>query len=213
MGKELFGLFKKIIGCVLNVVYEEEHICILCNKNETDNIICDYCLNEIVMCQKDDEAVFYYKGIAKKLILNFKFKKDFNAGRLLVLFLKNKIINKYRDYYITFIPLNFESYNKRGFNQCEYLAKELGQLTDNEVIDLFSRKDGTRVQKLLSKSERKNNMHGALYMRKGGMAKGKKIIVIDDVITTGATINEAKRVLYNDGAIDVKALVIARADL
>lgn len=212
MGKKLFKLFKIIKNGLLDILYEKESICILCRKDEADNVICCSCLKQIVKCSVDDIAYGYYKGQLKELILKFKYERDFNAGELIVQFLLDKVQNRYDDYYITYIPISEKSLKVRGFNQCQYLAYEISFVRGNKVIDVFNRNKNTKIQKNLSKNERIKNMKNAFSIKNRGMVCKKKILVIDDVFTTGATIAEAKRVLEDDGALDVEFLVVARAD-
>lgn len=213
MGKKLFQLFKVAIRGFLDIIYERESLCILCKKNQAEDVICESCLKNISTCTYSDMAYGYYHGELKRLIFLFKFKKDFSAGRYLAKLLSEKIRENYNDYYITYIPMSSEKFKKRGFNHCRYLAFELSYICNIEVLNLLELNKEVKVQKTLTKKERQKNMNNAFKIRKQGKAKGMNIIIVDDICTTGATLNEAYRVLMNDGANKIKCLVIAKANL
>ena len=146
--------------------------------------------------------------------MKFKFERDFNAGDVLVQFLAEKIdTNKYSNFYITYIPITKEDYRKRGFNQCRYIALEVARLNNIEVIECLKLVKKIKIQKELSKEERRENIKGAFKIINSNLVYKKRILLIDDVMTTGATINEGKSVLIAAGASEVKQLVLARAEI
>ena len=218
MGKEIFKRIKEyfymLLKGLLDVIYPRESFCILCRKNETDYVICNSCKKKIKKCSKDDIAYGYYKGQLKTIILKFKFERDFNAGDVLVQFLAEKIdTNKYSNFYITYIPITKENYRKRGFNQCRYIALEVARLNNIKVIECLKLVKKIKIQKELSKEERRENIKGAFKIINRNLVYKKRILLIDDVMTTGATINEGKSVLIAAGASEVKQLVLARAEI
>lgn len=112
------------------------------------------------------------------------------------------------------VPLHFHRRLKRGYNQAEVLARHL--VTDNnsfQVIKALRRKRFTVTQTALSKSDREKNLKGAISINKKfeSVIKGKTILLVDDVITTGATCNVCSEILIKAGAKDVKLLSLARA--
>lgn len=108
------------------------------------------------------------------------------------------------------IPLSQGRLNERGFNQSELLAIEFGRHmqfeTDNTLI---SREDAPHQAEIESKEERKNNVVGR-FKYIGGNLSGRDIVLLDDVCTTGSTINECAKLLKQNGAGTIYALVIAR---
>ncbi|MBD7912952.1 MULTISPECIES: ComF family protein [Clostridium] len=212
MEKKFYGFLKDIYLGVLELIYPKEDKCIICRKEEV-NGICNNCRNDIMPCFDKELCVGYYKGVLKELILKFKYKKDFTAGEILVKLAEEKILSFERDYYITFIPISKERLKKYGFNQCEYLAQEIGWRNGFKIIDTLKKIKDTRVQKTLNKEERTENMAGAFAVKDISKVKGRKFILIDDVITTGSTINEGIRVLKESGAIEIKTLTLAKSHI
>lgn len=112
------------------------------------------------------------------------------------------------------VPLHFYRRFKRGYNQAEILAKHIIPDDYNiEVINVLKRKRFTVTQTALSKNDREKNLKGAISINKKfeSVIKGKVILLVDDVITTGATCNICSEILINAGAKEIKLLSLARA--
>lgn len=113
------------------------------------------------------------------------------------------------------IPLHAARKRERGYNQSEYIAKGIGAVTGMRVMaDAMRRVRNTRSQTALSSDDRKENVSGAFSVSPHhvGNIKGRNLLLVDDVITTGATIIEAASVLKSHGAGFVYVASIALAD-
>lgn len=196
------------------VIFPRDNKCLICKKEEVEGI-CNKCRNKITYSyDSDDEiSIGYYCGPLKELILQLKCKGNFEAGDVLVNLIKDKVREYKDDYYITYIPISQESLKSRGFNQCEYIAKELGFICDIEVINTLKRIKDTKVQKTLSREERLENLKGAFAATDKRLIEGKNLILLDDVITTGATLNEAKRILKECNVRKIKILTLAKSHI
>lgn len=211
MGKKIKRILNIIYKSILEILYPKSNHCIICD-DEAEGI-CIRCKSKITKCSKDEYSVGFYKGVLKELILKFKYKKDFNAGDVLVELLEEKLKLYDEECVLTFIPIGREALKKRGFNQCEYLAKEIGFRNKYEVIEVLKKIKDTKVQKTLDKEERAKNMKDAFSVINKELISGKKIIIIDDVVTTGATLAEAKKILETNGALQINTLTIAKTDI
>ncbi|MEO0092971.1 MAG: phosphoribosyltransferase family protein [candidate division WOR-3 bacterium] len=100
---------------------------------------------------------------------------------------------------------------ERGFNQAELLGIELAKLTGIPLINALRRQRNTKSQTKLAITERISNMQGAFGVQDASVIYQKKVILIDDVITTGATLASAAKTLFENGVSGVFGLVIARA--
>ncbi len=110
------------------------------------------------------------------------------------------------------IPLHWTRQRQRGFNQSFVFAQSLSDKTSLPVTDdLLKRVKRTKDQTGLNASQRVNNMKGAFSVTKHDAVAGKRILLIDDVTTTGATLNEAALELRKSGCRNVFAAVIAVA--
>jgi ComF family protein len=111
------------------------------------------------------------------------------------------------------VPLHRWRLFRRRYNQAALLALRLGQLAHKTVIvDLLARQRATPIQGHLSRKERQANVKGAFALNPAACAdvKDRTVILIDDVLTTGATVNECSKVLLKAGARAVNVLVLAR---
>ena len=104
------------------------------------------------------------------------------------------------------------SVKKRGFNQCEVIAKNLSKLLDIPVNDSLIKIKDTREQKSLSKEERYKNIKGAFKVKKNNI-ENKRILLVDDVVTTGATLLECKKILKKCDVAEITILTIAKSHI
>lgn len=198
-----------IYDSILDIIFPKDSLCITCKENEAEGV-CLTCKSLIYKLPIEDESYGIYKGPLKELILNLKFLKDFNSGEVLVDLLEEKIIGA-KGYYITYIPSSKKSLKRRGFNQCEYLGNALSRRLDIPCVSTLIKTKETKDQKTLTIRERKNNVKNVFEGKNINLIKGNKFILIDDVITTGATIEEGVRVLKKYGAKEIKILTIAKS--
>ena len=98
----------------------------------------------------------------------------------------------------------------RGYNQVELMANEIHFLLDIPVIDALEKLKATKSQKTLNAEERKTNISGAFRTKTGIDLKGKKLLLIDDLCTTGNTLSEAARALKEVGASEVITAAFAK---
>ena len=106
-----------------------------------------------------------------------------------------------------------KSEKKRGFNQCELIAKNIGYHINIPVSNCIKKIKNTKEQKTLTKEERIKNLRGVFKVSRIKDIKDKNVILIDDVMTTGATINECKDVLKKSGANKIIVLTIAKSNI
>lgn len=112
---------------------------------------------------------------------------------------------------ITFVPMHPKNERKRGFNQAELLARELGKLWGIPVVRAVEKIKETEPQASLPHKARRENIRGAFGLAKFALCDS--ILMVDDVCTTGATLNECGRVLKESGIARVYGLTVARVAL
>lgn len=159
-----------------------------------------------------------YDGVLKELIHQFKYReKKYLAvplSKLLVDFAQRHLKEEKFDYVVP-IPLYRARQKKRGYNQAELLAQVLGGAINKPVlINLIERRKKTRPQFGLNKDERFENLSGAFEISESGKEivptiAGKTVLLIDDLATTGATLDECAKVLKTVGVSEVYGLVLA----
>jgi ComF family protein len=158
--------------------------------------------------------VCLYGGVLKECIHLFKYNERLRLSRILselmVDFIKtNRQIIDDVDIIVP-VPLSAGRLWQRGYNQSEILAralaKELGLSFSNALVKTKS----TRPQSELKRDRRLNNVRGVFGIRRGARIAGKTILLVDDVLTTGSTLNECARILLESGAGRIRALTLAR---
>lgn len=113
---------------------------------------------------------------------------------------------------ITFVPLHRKRFSERGFNQSELLAIQLGRALNIPAINALEKIFITKPQNDLSREDRLMNVIAAFNTKENmkDVVKNADILIIDDVMTTGATLNETSRALLKAGAHTVRCLTLAR---
>ncbi|NLK94363.1 MAG: ComF family protein [Clostridiales bacterium] len=213
MGKKIIKFIGIIKRALLEIIYQNPNKCVICHKEDVEGL-CRDCLNKIKRCEDETElCIGYYKGPLRELILSFKGNGNFQCGELLVDLISLKIQNKYKEYILTYIPIGEETLKRRGFNQCEYIAKELSFRNNLRMLNTLSKIKKTKDQKTLNKEERKENLLGAFKVINDKYIRNKKFILIDDIITTGSTLSEGDKVLKEAGALEVKILTLAKSHI
>lgn len=113
---------------------------------------------------------------------------------------------------ITFVPLHPRRLAQRGFNQAEILAQKIAEKTTIECLPLLKRTKHRLRQVQMTAKKRRENLKGVFELRskKYEEFKNKRILIIDDIATTGTTLNECARALKEAGAKEIWGLVVAR---
>jgi len=200
-------------SCTLKIEPITEKICSRCGSLVSE-AGCESCVEHRWYFTKA-RSLFPYEGVLKELIHELKYKEMANIGR----FLGDKAVSYIREKHypeecdvVTAIPLHPVRQRERGYNQAGLLAatiaKEMDWLYQAKLIE---RKRYTATQTSLSRNEREANIRQAFRVQKNIDVKQKKILLIDDVFTTGATVNAASQILKDAGAEAVYVLTIGRA--
>lgn len=157
-------------------------------------------------------VILEYCELVSRLIKTLKYRGAYEITPIICLILKeflekNEI--KLKSEGIISVPLSPFRERWRGFNQSELIARELANITGKNVLLGLKRVKNRPPQAGLSRYDRLRNMKGC-FAWKGQRLKGKNLILIDDVMTTGSTLNECARALKTAGARKVVGLVLAR---
>jgi ComF family protein len=161
-------------------------------------------------------ALSYDNYIVKNLVYQFKYSYLQELARPLAKIIAVYLVNLNREkdfseFVLIPVPLYKRKLKKRGFNQSEELAKELSKILKIPVFaDALIKTRKTLNQVDLKKEEREKNVKGAFFCLRPELVSGRKILLTDDVFTTGSTMEESARVLKLAGAKQVWGLAIAR---
>ena len=158
-------------------------------------------------------CVCRYSGIIKSSLIYFKFFNKAGYYRAFAALLADRL-RKMTDFHefdiIISVPLHKKRENERGYNQSLLLSKELSRLTGiPDRSGFLERVRHTKSQSLLGREERYVNVKNAFNVREKAKVQGKWVLLVDDITTTGNTLDECSRVLKKAGARMVTAAVIA----
>jgi ComF family protein len=188
-------------------------VCPFCGRPEGIETRCEYCEKE------DRMRLFFwgpYDGLLKECIAAFKFDGFSELGRALADMALKSISGRLGEYdMVVPVPLHTRRTEERGYNQSEILAERLSEITRIDYDPgVLRRIRPTKQQSRLSMDERWTNVQDAFEVNPefDGRLDGKRVLLVDDIVTTGATISEAARPLRSCrvAGIDVLALAYAK---
>lgn len=154
-----------------------------------------------------------YEGTLRELIHLYKYGRIQTLARPLADLLAAALPLDERFDAVTPVPLHWRKQWQRGFNQSDLLARVLARRRGIPVVRALRRARSTQTQAGLSNAERRKNVAAAFQCRRGGgTLAGRRVLLIDDVMTTGSTAAACARVLKQAGAARVVLLTVARVD-
>lgn len=160
-------------------------------------------------------AVYVYSGKVRADILNLKFNNEKHLAVKLGNEMAERCAIVYCDKefdFITFVPMSKSSYAERGYNQSSLLAKHIGKKLFLPVEDVLVKVKSTLPQHVLGGEDRLNNLIDSVTVKDGADIKGKKILICDDVKTTGSTLGQCVKILSENGALSVSCICAAASD-
>jgi len=211
-----------VIDNIFELLYPSNVACCICGQEahfDGPPYICESCKNDLdflnkkmtLKVSKKEMTVycaFEYEEPIKQLIHDFKYNGKRYIAKSLAFYLNKLIEQNSLDYdMITPVPLHKNRLKERGFNQCSVLCREMDREHIKKYEEVLIRTRDTKMQTLIPAEERYTNLLGAFDIKKD--VKGRNILLIDDVMTTGSTLKENCDVLYKNGANNVIGLTIA----
>lgn len=157
-------------------------------------------------------AVWYYEGDVRRSILRYKFRRGIFLAPKYARMLAEKLSQQgmVQPDVLTWVPVSRMRRFQRGYDQCELLAKHLGKMLGIPAVSTLQKVRNTPPQSGLdSAAMRKANILGAFALKENANIAGKTVLLVDDIFTTGATMNECARVLLTSGAAQVHGATVA----
>ena len=195
----------------LNLIFP--NVCGFCNKINKSNLCkaCEFSLKKyeinVIKNYKDEKGKYFdylfcalkYENLVREKIISYKFNENSYLYKTFAkIIIKNKKIYGFLKSYdiILSVPMHKSKQSVRGYNQSALIAKELSNELDIkfEKNNLIKIKD-TKTQSTLTKNQRKDNIKGAFLVKDKLKIKNKKIILVDDIYTTGNAVNECSKIL------------------
>ena len=200
--------------------------CLLCGCASGPSNLCAPCRQELPAYPSANEGVgalidravsaLHYRSPVDYLVCHFKFNGSLACGQVLAdqLGLYIEQLGVELPDYLVPVPLHGTRQFQRKFNQADIIARRLGQKFKIPVLSrLLIRRRNTVAQSRLDAASRHQNMNGAFALRRSRRKLvNRRIALIDDVFTTGATLSQCARPLASSHAAEISAWTVARAD-
>ena len=141
--------------------------------------------------------IWDYNEEFKKLIFSYKYSRKKSLAKLIAKLIEEEfkfIIQKEKIDFIVSVPINRKRENERGYNQVDEILKQLNV----NYVEIKRIKNTEKMHKLLNEKLREENIRGSFRIESDFDFKNKKILLVDDIITTGATLKEIKNSILND---------------
>jgi competence protein ComFC len=198
--------------CLKKIKFIIPPVCEKCGR-PSNSPICSECNKKHNFSFEKAFSVALYEGIWKELIHLFKYNKNDRLDKFLAEFLVELILNNpYLKESDSIIPVPLHRWDrwKRGYNQTHLLAYWVSSMTGIPIWanNLIKHKK-IPSQTTLSGKDRLKNIKGAFIVKKPKILKNKKVLLIDDVFTTGSTVNECSKVLLEAKASQVNVITLA----
>jgi ComF family protein len=230
------AILKRAIEIFLNLLFPSK--CLLCHRLYP-SLICPDCLSQIkpfsgktcslcgvplqgksnlcFQCTINpplfQKAIFYglYEGKLEEAILRFKFQDHPDLAEPLGKLMIQKWLQSGNNVdLVTSVPLSSKRLRIRGYNQAELLARVVAKGLNVPYRNLLKKKRETLEQSKLKREERLKNLIGVFQASSSQSLSGEKVLLVDDVLTTGATASECAKTLLSMGASSVYVLTLAR---
>jgi len=214
---------RKLIDCFLDLLYPTK--CIVCRKRMSPGIptICPVCRESLPFAVNihtkgkyldDCVSAVRYEGKMREAILRYKFG---DAQIYHIAFGELVAERIYEDYHgeydvLSWVPLAPDRKKERGYDQVELMARNVSGRLMVPLVPLLKKRRGVSAQSLASSpEERRANISGAYRVIDPALVQGRRILIIDDVVTTGATLSECAKMLCMAGAEKVLCATLAVA--
>ena len=218
----------KALAFFINFLYPPT--CIICGKS-ANYYICEKCNKKIKKYEEYhylsrdednnypirhyDELIYIlrYEKIIRKIMINYKFySKPYISYFFAYKIMNNKYLcEKIKEYdYIVPVPMSENKEKSRGYNQTKLITSIISKRLKIKESNNLKKVNNTLTQGKLNRLERINNIEGIYYIENNLEFIGKRIVLLDDIYTTGSTIEECARVISESGAKEIFVIILAR---
>jgi len=215
---------KLLSSVLLNVVFPPK--CICCRKPVKNSryMLCHECSGSIGRTIGGGKmygehfyeciASLYYENMVRDALIRYKFDNCRYYSSTFASILEATITEQYKHDFdiVSWVPLSKERLKKRGYDQSFLIAKHIAESLNKPCIKVVKKIKDTKAQSQSGNAEnRRLNIYGAYSVESDELFRGKKILLIDDIVTTGSTFSECAKVLMQAGAARVLCAAVARS--
>lgn len=205
------------------LIFPTKDLCFFC-KDDTpyiEHFLCSECRSRLEEIHrpyklesdfiKDSYVSLFYNNFTRDFFHKFKFQdKSYLYAPFSSYLLKTVEENEIEDFdCLVYVPIHWRKEARRGYNQAFLLANELGKYLDKPVLNkVLVKSKWTKEQNKLSSQARRHNLDNSFSIKNPELIRGKKILLIDDLVTTGTTLSLCAKELVRAGADNVTGLVL-----
>lgn len=206
------GAGQTCLECLQRISHSEGSLCRRCGRPLLGEEYCSQCVG-YSWAFSQARSVGPYSGDLRLAVHRLKFHNDRSSALLLARLMFQSIESSWWPDVdgLVPVPLHAERLRQRGYNQAELLAYELSLLCHRPLLRLLEKPFPTPAQSGLNQQQRRRNMRGAFRVIPGSEEQlvGKCLLLVDDVLTTGSTLDACARALRQAGCADVRAVTVA----
>lgn len=196
--------------------------CVLCHKflPSSKDSLCDGCARWIL---EQDPVLFrgnhfslcvsplLYEGKVRESVHRYKFSGRRFYEKTYAPLMASAVRRELDDFdLLTFVPISPKRLRRRGYDQSERLARNLGEILQKPVFSCLKKcKNNPAQSSIRDASLRKKNVRGVYEIARGADVRGKRVLLVDDIITTGATLEECSNILAKAGAKHIACVTLA----
>lgn len=210
--RQLTGQTQICLDCLHTISHPEGELCRRCGRPWHGPTPCPQCAGKN-WAFTQARSVGPYHGELRLAVHRLKFRNQQAGARILAQLMFQSVEASWWPELdgIVPVPLHPERLRQRGYNQAELLAYELSLLSHRPMQPLLERRHPTPAQIGLSQQQRRANMQGAFRVAPGRQQQlqGKRLLLVDDVLTTGSTLDACARALRQAGCREVRAVTVA----
>lgn len=193
--------------CLPDAVQQFPERCYKCKQVSEDSAVCLKCRSRTKLRHVWVRTT--YDGLAKDLIYKFKFDRAQTAYHPIAELMNEALPWLTEDTLVVHVPTATSRHRKRGYDHAQLLAKQLARINNLRQIALLSRLGQSR-QVGATRSTRLSQLEEAFIPRRPYLIKGANILIVDDIMTSGGTLEAAAKTLKKAGAKSVNAIVFAQ---
>ena len=198
--------------CFSEIVFNDAICCACCGRSlgTHEGAICQNCA-ELKPYFHNGISLFAFNDIGRHLIHTLKYHNGvFLKKDLIKLMLhEREKLSAWKHFCFVPVPLHFMRKWKRGYNQSYIISQALQRVCGGEIVSVLKRKINTPSQTSLTRQQRKLNVKDAFTLNVKTLDLNKTYVLVDDVFTTGATLNECASVLWQHGVEDIRVFTLA----
>lgn len=222
--------WKELINSLLDALYPPK--CAFCRRilEKENGGICGVCRSKLPMIPKEIccrrfgsepgrtggrcYSPLYYEPFVRDSFLRYKFYGLASYSVPYSVLMAECIREQAKDFdLITWVPLSRRRLRKRGYDQAELLARGISNVLGLDAVQLLYKNRNNKAQSRTGNAaDRSRNVRGVYSLNGSPDLHGKHVLLVDDIITTGATLSECREVLLRSGAAEVSAVTFARAE-